>query len=228
MTITFENDNDVIIYALEKVIAYARRTQQIFVAQCVWWLASIFGLEQGLVDYIRNKQSRLDVTINPEKELSAGRTVSPTPRDIQEETRQDQILRECENYLQESSKLRTKISVNTGKHNRINPLASTKKLLRVEKYKRKSKVPTKTEGINESEIQRRKVEGECLRCAWPANRKGTHQVKDCIRPIKLDKGSAYYPKAKEYQKIKQSYQKPSRKEVSTEASSSEETSDDLL
>jgi hypothetical protein len=47
MTITFENDNDVIIYALEKIISYARRTQQIFVAQCVWWLASIIGLEQG-------------------------------------------------------------------------------------------------------------------------------------------------------------------------------------
>jgi hypothetical protein len=33
MTITFENNNNVIIYALEKVITYARRTQQIFVAQ---------------------------------------------------------------------------------------------------------------------------------------------------------------------------------------------------
>jgi len=41
MTITFENNDNVIIYALEKSIAYARRTQQIFVAQCVWWLASI-------------------------------------------------------------------------------------------------------------------------------------------------------------------------------------------
>jgi hypothetical protein len=52
MTITFENDNDVIVYALAKVIAYARRTQQVFVAQCVWWLASIVGLETGLINHI--------------------------------------------------------------------------------------------------------------------------------------------------------------------------------
>jgi hypothetical protein len=36
MTITFEYESVVIIYALEKVISYARRTEQIFVAQCVW------------------------------------------------------------------------------------------------------------------------------------------------------------------------------------------------
>jgi len=54
MTITFENDNDVVLYALEKIIAYARRTQQIFVAQCVWWLASIIGLDKGLVVHINN------------------------------------------------------------------------------------------------------------------------------------------------------------------------------
>jgi hypothetical protein len=52
MTITFENDNDVIVYGLEKVISYARRTQQIFVAQCVWWLASVIGLEPNLIAHI--------------------------------------------------------------------------------------------------------------------------------------------------------------------------------
>jgi len=54
MTISFENNNKVIVYALEKIIQHARRTQQIFVAQCVWWLASIIGLEQGLIIYIDN------------------------------------------------------------------------------------------------------------------------------------------------------------------------------
>jgi hypothetical protein len=49
MMITFENENDVIIYALEKVIAFARRTQQIILAQCVWWIASVARFEQGLV-----------------------------------------------------------------------------------------------------------------------------------------------------------------------------------
>jgi hypothetical protein len=58
MTITFENDNDIIVYTLEKIISYARNTQQIFVAQCVWWLASITGLEQGLTIHINNLQQR--------------------------------------------------------------------------------------------------------------------------------------------------------------------------
>jgi hypothetical protein len=42
MTITFENNNEVFIYGLEKVIAYAPRTQEIFVAR---WLASVIGPE---------------------------------------------------------------------------------------------------------------------------------------------------------------------------------------
>jgi 3-mercaptopyruvate sulfurtransferase SseA len=72
MTITFENDNDVIIYALEKVIAYTRRTQEIFVAQCVWWLVSIIGLEQGLIHYIDNLQSQKEEGI---------RLLSNSPKD---------------------------------------------------------------------------------------------------------------------------------------------------
>jgi hypothetical protein len=83
LTITFENDNDVIVYALEKVIAYARKSQQIFVAQCLWWIASIIGLEQGLVTYIDNIQSRVNATIALEKVPSIRKTVSPIPRDNQ-------------------------------------------------------------------------------------------------------------------------------------------------
>jgi hypothetical protein len=227
MTITFENDNDVIVYALENIIAQARRTQQIFVAQCVWWLSSGIELEQGLVNYIDNIKSRLNITNHPEKVPSVGRTVSPIPRDIQEETRQDQILMECEEFLQESRKLRAKEKVNTAKLNRINPLASTKKSLRIEK-KRKTKDYSKTEGISETEIQRWKIAGECLCCAWPSDRKGTHRVKDCNRRIKLDKGTANYPTDKEYQRIKQFHRQLSVEEVNTEESSSEESSDNSL
>ena len=62
MPITFESDHDTMIYALECVIAYARRTQQIFVAQCLWWVASIIGLEQALVSHIDKLQGRRDTT----------------------------------------------------------------------------------------------------------------------------------------------------------------------
>jgi 3-mercaptopyruvate sulfurtransferase SseA len=66
MTIIFENDNDIIVYALEKVIAYARRTQQIFAAQCVWWLASVIGLEQRLIVHIDNLRTQFDSATHPE------------------------------------------------------------------------------------------------------------------------------------------------------------------
>ena len=36
MTITFESDQDFIIYALEKIISYARNNQYFFLAQSVW------------------------------------------------------------------------------------------------------------------------------------------------------------------------------------------------
>jgi hypothetical protein len=63
MTITFERNNDLIVYALEKIISVARKHQQIFVAQFVWWLASIISLEKGLINYTNNIQSRIKVTV---------------------------------------------------------------------------------------------------------------------------------------------------------------------
>ena len=54
MTMTFQNDNDVIIYPLEKIISFAKENQQIYVAQYIWWLASVIGLESGLITYIDN------------------------------------------------------------------------------------------------------------------------------------------------------------------------------
>jgi hypothetical protein len=248
MTITFENDNDIIVYALEKVISYARRTQQIFVAQCIWWLASIIGLEQGLANYIDNIQSRVNVTIipekvpisrepiSPEKVPSTRETVSPVPRNNQDDSRQDYFLKECEGFLRESRKLRDIISLKaegitpTG---RINPTPISKKYLRKkDRYLRKQPAPAKEEskclGIEKAEIQRRKATGECLRCAWPADRKGTHQVKDCRRPAKLDKGTALFSKVKADQKLSKLFQQSVVEESRPEEVSSEVSSDDLL
>jgi hypothetical protein len=210
MTITFENDNDVIIYALEKVISYARRTQQIFVAQCIWWLASIIELDQELVNYIDNLQSRLNVTIIPDKGPSGKRTISPAPRDNQEDQRRDQVIKECEEFLRDSKKQREVSNLQeSGKTQtgRINPLKATKDSLRVSKQRKvRGQQPSgrqehKCSGIGEAEIQRKTATGECLRCAWPINRTGTHQVRDCRRPIKVSKGTASFPEAKEYQKL---------------------------
>jgi hypothetical protein len=82
------------------------------VAQCVWWLASVCGLEQGLVDHIDNLKEWASVVIEqgqrstswfndtiPNRSLShkvpLERLVSVTARDLQEDLRQG-----CkENYI---------------------------------------------------------------------------------------------------------------------------------
>jgi len=102
MTITFEDNNEGIIYALEKVIAYPRKTQQILVAQCVWWLASIIGLEEGLISHIDNLQSRVKVSVTsrqvPEQETAE------SEEEIKNQP--DKVLEECEELLQSSRWLR--------------------------------------------------------------------------------------------------------------------------
>jgi hypothetical protein len=74
MTITFENDSDVIVYALEKIISFARDNQYLFVANCAWWIAGVIGLESGLVTHIDNLEIR--------RRAHRPREISNTPRDI--------------------------------------------------------------------------------------------------------------------------------------------------
>jgi len=61
MTITFESDNDVIIYAFEMIISYNRENQYIFLVQSVWWISSVIGLQQGLIVYIDNLKERENI-----------------------------------------------------------------------------------------------------------------------------------------------------------------------
>jgi hypothetical protein len=86
----------------------------------------------------------------------------------------------------------------------------------------------KTTGIDQEEIQRRKGTGECLRCAWPSDRKGAHQVRDCVRPIKLDKGTASYPKAREYLKLEKAFQQLESEELNYDESDTDSSSDKSL
>jgi len=86
------------------------------------------------------------------------------------------------------------------------PWKESKKKFDKKKFKKDEKSDSsfkdKLEGIADDELARRRKENECLRCAWPADRKGKHYTKDCFRPIKLDKGTADFPKAKAYQKMR--------------------------
>jgi len=140
MTITFENESDVIVYALEKIISYARRTQQVFVAQCVWWLASIIGLESGLVIHIDNLWKRGSLQIISEREISS------TPRDLTEDLRIDQVLESAEQCIASSERLR-----NTRQGNRVNTLPQSKTQL-----KKARKLKRLQEEIRKSEVERNK------------------------------------------------------------------------
>jgi len=181
-----------------------------------------------LVNYIDNIQSRQEIIIIPGKATERKETISPTPRDTPGNERQDRVHKECEEFLKDSRRLhdiavvKSKGKTPTG---RINPTKISTKSLR-KKVKNASHEYPKTEGIRDSEIQRRKQSGEYLRCALPSDRKGSHRVKDCIRPIKLDKGTASYPKTKEYQRIK--YQHPTVEEAGLEDTSSEKSSSNEL
>jgi len=127
MTITFENQSDVITYAFERIISHARRTQQIFVAQCIWWLASIIGLGQGLVIHIDNLRARERLApigsqleeVHPDRiqQILSGWEVSTTPRDLTEDSRFDRILESAEKVVQESSRDRAIVQ-----QGRVNPL----------------------------------------------------------------------------------------------------------
>jgi hypothetical protein len=165
MPITFENDNDVIVYALEKVISYARRTQQIFVAHCVWWLASIIGLESGLINYIDTLTGREEVRlqaetskksrkvpkqdlrqIHPDRvaQVSREKSFSATPRDLTEDQCLDRILDSTERIIQDSFRNRSRLQPN-----RVNPLPQTKTQL-----KKAQKVKRLQEANKRQEIER--------------------------------------------------------------------------
>jgi len=154
MTITFDNDNDVIVYALEKIISYARQYQYIFVAQSVWWLASVIGLQEGLIRHIDNLKIGSDIALRETAQQAKDtigsialspyrKEVSATPRDIQEDSRThnesvsgisrdltndrrtNQILDQAKQFIENSERAR-----NTWRCSRVNPLPQFKKQLK--------------------------------------------------------------------------------------------------
>jgi hypothetical protein len=203
MTITFEHDNDVIIYALEKIISYARDNRYIFLAQSVWWISSIIGLQEGLVIHIDNLRKRDVINkveigsdsvvsgVHPDRIinlLNSEDSYDPSEDDsesITETKIHNEIIDNCEQFLSESKKEREAI----GRKNR--------QVSRVVKRKAKKSLKTfgtQTEGIDGNELRRRKTDGECQRCAWPQDRKGGHKTLDCYRWKRLEKGTAPGPK----------------------------------
>jgi hypothetical protein len=176
MTITFENDNDIIVYALEKNISHARNNQYMFLAQSVWWISSIIGLQKGLIIHIDNLNKQYNIEKpedqidspkhsslpavhpscaarmqNPDSDYtdSEHQSVSTTETDIHNE-----VIDNCEAFLEQSKQERKTIG------------QKTRQASRVDKKKARKIWSTQTEGIDKSELKRRKAAGECQRCAW--------------------------------------------------------------
>jgi len=95
MTITFENDNDVIAYALEKIICYASDNRYIFVAQSVWWIASVIGRSEGLATHIDNLRIRFEASqlILEEEQLSSEKGLSTSLLEGRVNTTQESYIR---------------------------------------------------------------------------------------------------------------------------------------
>jgi len=178
MTITFENDNDVIVYGLEKIISYARENQYIFLAQSIWWIASIIDLQQGLVIHIDNLKNRETVIsdaaskatsvarincnqkdegkVHPDRisQIDNERKISVTPRDLAEDQRLDNILDNAEQFVASSDRAR-----NQWQLNREDPLPQTKKQLgKNRKTKRLQKARNKAESNRQQRLQEIRAE----------------------------------------------------------------------
>jgi len=117
MTITFDNDKDAIVYALEKLISFSRENCYLFVAQCIWWIAGIFGITEDLVIHIDKLAIRRRIGL---------RQISSTPRDIA----RDISDQPANNLLSVSDKKDNCDPLRRTRKGRINPLPQTKKQLK--------------------------------------------------------------------------------------------------
>ena len=103
------------------------------------------------------------------------------------------VIENCELFLEQSRQERKA----SGRKNR--------QASRVVKRKGNRKEPiktfgTQTEGTDGNELRRQKAAGECQRCAWPQDKKGSHKTLDCFRWKRLEKGTAPFLKKKLYNK----------------------------
>jgi hypothetical protein len=229
MTITFQNDNDAIVFALEIIITFARNNQHIILAQSIWWISSIIRLQPELIRHLnhlrassefRSKSSIQQTSLADSKGLASNNdfsnqhihpdrvegvqasyddyldseveSVNTTESEIHNEATGN-----CKTFFEQSKQERKAIGCFTKQANRVEKLKANKE---ADKKKKLKIFSTQTEGIDGNELRRRKAAGECQRCAWPRDRKGSHKNLDCFRWKRLENGTAPFPKKKVYDK----------------------------
>jgi hypothetical protein len=212
MILTFENDNDIIVYALEKITSYARENQFIFLAQSIWWISLIIGLQQGLVIHIDNLKIRSNISmtaivldmpgnhhIHPSR-LAASQEPSSQCSDsgadsdsTTEADIQNQVFENCDVLLSQSKQERKAIGL---KNRQVSRIIKQKAIKKAERKKPVKTFGTLTPGINPCELRRRKAAGEYQRGAWPQDRKGSHTMIDYFWWKRLENGTAPFPRGK--------------------------------
>jgi hypothetical protein len=113
MTLTCLHQNDVMVYALEKIVSFAWHNQYTFMAQCTWWLASIAGLEEGLIIPMHNFQestkvgTRMDwLWSNTTRDSTKDRLIPSTAKDFTKYRQAGQILDGAETSINDSEQTR--------------------------------------------------------------------------------------------------------------------------
>ena len=81
MTITFENESEVLLYSFGKLITIFRAKSYLFAAQCVWWLSALVNLQPELVQWLHivNRQEMYLAFFMSSESL----VIYAMPRDIQ-------------------------------------------------------------------------------------------------------------------------------------------------
>jgi len=119
MTITFESDKDIILYTLKKIISLNRDNQYLFGANCVWWIAGIIGLDEGLTIYIDLLEVRRKIGVCE---------VSTVSRDIRRSLSAESQVLSPDNQISNEKGYVRDPSRRTRK-GRVNPLPKTKRQL---------------------------------------------------------------------------------------------------
>jgi hypothetical protein len=99
----------------------------------------------------------------------------------------NEVIENCEIFLEQSKQEKKAI----GRKNR-----QVSRVVKRNVEKKLKAFGTQTEGIDGDELRRRKAAGQCQRCAWPRDRKGSHKTLDCFRWKRLEKGTQPVPKKK--------------------------------
>jgi regulatory protein YycI of two-component signal transduction system YycFG len=109
---------------------------------------------------------------------SEGHSVSSTESDLDEEEVED-----YKNFLKKFKWNKKAIGQTLHLNNRVSKKQVKKDI---------KTYGTQTQGIQGSELQRRKAAKECHRCAFPPGQKGSHETINCRREIKYKAGTARY------------------------------------